>query len=64
MNNSKEIDWKERCYEIANAMMPQVTVLVTDVLNRGQRIEGEKRPPIYKIHISLFNTFCSSFILF
>ena len=40
MNNSKKIDWEERRYEIAKEMMPQVTVLVLDVLNRGQKIEG------------------------
>ena len=49
MSNNKEIDWEERRYEIAKAMMPQVTVLVLDVLNRGQKIEGASGKTVMQV---------------
>ena len=49
MKYNKKIDWEERRYEIAKAMMPQVTVLVMDVLNRGQRVEGASGKTIMQV---------------
>lgn len=49
MKYNKKIDWEERRYEIAKVMMPQVTVLIMDVLNRGQRVEGASGKTIMQV---------------